>query len=155
MSDGPPPPKPVATPRTVVVGILRNESGDVLLCRMSPDRGVFPRQWGLPGGGIEPGEEMEAALRREIREEVGLELEALTPLFFYDEYREKRLVDGSSRLVYMIYLVFECGAVAGGFRLNEEFVEGAWVPKTRVGQYDLNAATVKTFTKLGWIEPAS
>ena len=60
--------------RTIVVGLVWNRQGDLLFCRMSPDRGVFPGQWGFPGGGIEPGERMEPALRRELREELGDEL---------------------------------------------------------------------------------
>ncbi|MDI5349372.1 NUDIX domain-containing protein, partial [Salmonella enterica subsp. enterica serovar Kentucky] len=40
-----------------------------LLCKMADNRGVFPGQWALSGGGVEPGERIEEALRREVREE--------------------------------------------------------------------------------------
>lgn len=56
--------------RTIVCPLIQNE-GHYLLCKMAADRGVFPGQWALSGGGVEPGERIEEALRREIREELG------------------------------------------------------------------------------------
>ncbi len=60
---------------TVTVGaVIVDGSGQVLLLkhRFRPGSG-----WGIPGGFIEAGEQPEDALRRELREEVGLELENL------------------------------------------------------------------------------
>ena len=37
-------------------------------------------RWGLPGGGIEPGEDAATAIRREVREECGLEITIVRPL---------------------------------------------------------------------------
>ena len=53
-------------------GIIRNDEGKVLLIkhRFRPGSG-----WGIPGGFLEAGEQADAALRRELREEIGLELE--------------------------------------------------------------------------------
>jgi 8-oxo-dGTP pyrophosphatase MutT (NUDIX family) len=48
--------------RVVVVPVIRDELGRVLLCQMARDRGVFPGQWGLPGGGVEAGETLEKLL---------------------------------------------------------------------------------------------
>ncbi len=54
-------------------------------------RGVFPGQWALSGGGVEPGERIEEALRREIREELGeqLLLTEIKPWTFSDDIRTK------------------------------------------------------------------
>jgi 8-oxo-dGTP diphosphatase len=52
-------------------GIITNERGEVLLL----DHVLRPVSgWGLPGGFLERGEQPEKALRREIREETGLNL---------------------------------------------------------------------------------
>src|SRR5689334_5758640 len=79
--------------RLIVVCVVRNASEEVLLCRMPSDRGVFPGQWGLPGGGVEAGETLEQALRREVREELGVDLVEWRPLTFSDLARDKRFPD--------------------------------------------------------------
>jgi 8-oxo-dGTP diphosphatase len=62
--------------REAARAVILDPDGRILLVRFEfPDRSV----WACPGGGLEPGESHEAALRRELREEVGLELEELGP----------------------------------------------------------------------------
>jgi nucleoside triphosphatase len=135
--------------RTIVVGLVRNRRDELLLCRMSDDRGVFPGKWGLTGGGIEPGERMEEALRRELREEIGLEVTDIRPAFFKDGEYEKTFADGSTGRVYMIFLLFHCRAVGDEVTLNDEFSEHAWVPDERLFDYDLNSETAASFRQLG------
>ena len=52
-----------------VAALVTNDEGEILLVN-SPWRG-----WEYPGGLIEPGESFEAALKREVREESGIEIE--------------------------------------------------------------------------------
>jgi nucleoside triphosphatase len=137
------------TTRVIVVGVVRNARGEYLICRMPEGRGVFPGQWGLPGGGIEPGESLEQALRREIKEEVGLDLLEVEPLFFSDGTYVKSFPDGGRRPLYMVFLLYRCLAGTGEMRLNPEFDEAAWVPADQLSRYALNAATVETLSRLG------
>jgi nucleoside triphosphatase len=137
------------TARLIVVGVVESRGGEYLLCRMPADRGVFPGEWGLPGGGVEPGETLEGALRREILEELGLELETVEPLFFTDGTYVKAFPDGERRSIYMVFLLFRCVARPGEIRLNPEFESSAWVARADLPRYALNPATVRTFTRLG------
>ena len=64
---------------TVTVGaVVTDATGRVLLLehRFRPGGG-----WGIPGGFIQSGEQPEAAIRRELREEVGLEVEQVEIAF--------------------------------------------------------------------------
>ena len=138
--------------RLVVVPVIRDEEGRVLLCRMPPDRGVFPGQWGLPGGGVEPGERIHDALAREVGEELGVSVVSAKPLFFSDGTHEKTLPGGDRALLYMVFLLFDCRIDAERpIRLNDEFSEFAWVEPARLADYDLNVATRQTFASLGLV----
>lgn len=136
--------------RLIVVAIVRDEDGRVLLCRMPADRGVFPGQWGLPGGGVEEGERIEDALRREVREELGVDVTSCRPLLFSDGTHRKLFPDGSSREIYMVFLLYECRVAPGPLRLGEEFCDAAWSPVAELHRHDLNVATRETFRSLGW-----
>ena len=58
---------------TVTAGaLIFNDTGQVLLLKHRFRAGSG---WGIPGGFLEAGEHAEQAVRRELREEVGLELE--------------------------------------------------------------------------------
>ncbi len=65
-------PRPVA-PRRVVVAAVIVQHGAVLVAQRDP-ASRFPGLWEFPGGKVEPGETQEAALRREIREELGVDI---------------------------------------------------------------------------------
>ncbi|MFF3329020.1 (deoxy)nucleoside triphosphate pyrophosphohydrolase [Streptomyces sp. NPDC002888] len=65
------------TERIVVVGAALLDGGRLLAARRSAPPELAGR-WELPGGKVEPGETPEAALVRELREELGVTAEALT-----------------------------------------------------------------------------
>jgi 8-oxo-dGTP diphosphatase len=58
-----------------VVAVILLRAGQVLLCHRSPGRRWYPDVWDFPGGHVLPGERPQDALRREVAEELGAELE--------------------------------------------------------------------------------
>lgn len=92
--------------------IITNSEGRVLLLhhRFRPGSG-----WGIPGGFIERGEQPDEALRRELREEVGLEIEDLS-LFKTRAFRKTRQVE----------ILFRCRARGETEQLSFEIKRLVW-----------------------------
>jgi|SRR5690242_11328753 len=65
-------------PVDVAVAVLIRSDGAALLARR-PESKVYSGYWEFPGGKVEPGEPVLEALRREIREELGVEIERAYP----------------------------------------------------------------------------
>jgi len=75
------PAPPAATDRTpvdVAVGVLIGADGGFLLTSR-PEGKVYAGYWEFPGGKLETGEGVEAALRRELHEELGITIGAAEP----------------------------------------------------------------------------
>ena len=60
----------------VAVGVLLRSTGEFLLTSRPPGK-VYEGYWEFPGGKLEAGETVEAALRRELQEEIGINIGAV------------------------------------------------------------------------------
>jgi len=65
-------------PVDVAVGVLIDAQGSFLLTSR-PEGKVYAGYWEFPGGKLEAGESVEQALRRELHEELGIEIGAAQP----------------------------------------------------------------------------
>ena len=85
---------------TVVAAALTDAQGRVLVQQRAPGR-AMAGLWEFPGGKLEAGETPEAALVRELAEELGIEVEpdALTPAAFASEKL------GDKHLLLLLYTV--------------------------------------------------
>jgi 8-oxo-dGTP diphosphatase len=76
----------------VVAGVIRDVRGRILLARRTQGRDLAGL-WEFPGGKVEPGESAQAALARELREELGIEACVGAALIRVpQQYPDKRLV---------------------------------------------------------------
>jgi len=60
--------------KIVTAGVISNESGKVLLVRRAPDQSLSG-YWEFPGGKVEPNESEVECLKRELTEELSIEVE--------------------------------------------------------------------------------
>ena len=84
---------------TVVAAALVDGEGRVLLQQRRPDR-AMAGLWEFPGGKVEPGELPEAALARELEEELGIRIDmaALAPACFASAPL------GSRHMILLLYI---------------------------------------------------
>jgi 8-oxo-dGTP diphosphatase len=76
----------------VAVGVLIDETNSVLLARRQKGTHL-EGYWEFPGGKVESGETVEAALVRELSEELGVEIGETSPLMTVNhDYGEKQVL---------------------------------------------------------------
>lgn len=134
--------------RFCVGAYIQNKSGEILFCRQPDNRGVYPGEWGVPGGGVEPNETLAQAVQREVQEEVGLLVDTIVPLFFWDDTRLKIKPGHDTVEVYMVYLIHMAHAVSDQVVLSEEFDEYVWLKPQDALKISLNAPTRQAVTKI-------
>jgi 8-oxo-dGTP diphosphatase len=87
--------------------VILDEQDRILLCRFEFVRdGRQVVVWATPGGGIEPGESLLTALRRELKEEVGLELNSdPPPHIWHEEHMRPFQIGGFDGAINDFFLV--------------------------------------------------
>lgn len=117
-------------PMLVVAAALTDAEGRVLMARR-PAGKQHAGLWEFPGGKVESDETPQAALVRELREELGVEVDedALTPAGFSESRGERHLV----------LLLYRCRSWRGAVRAVEA-AEIRWAPPGQLTLLDLPPA---------------
>lgn len=118
--------------------LLKNKEGKYLLARRNPKK--YPEvgpKWDIIGGRIEPGSTLLENLKREIREEVGLELLSDVKLVAAQDILK---VPGR----HVVRLTF-VGEIDGEPKIDEDHLEAGWFTAEEIKAMD--SATLDTFFK--------
>jgi len=124
------PRKPLPSHVVVVAVICR--SGRILIDKREP-KGLLGGLWEFPGGKVQPGESLESALHREIREELDIEIEV---------GREIAIVEHTYTHFHVEIHAFECRHIQGEPRCIA-CTDLKWVRPTDLTRYAFPAANRK------------
>ncbi|GAA4136377.1 hypothetical protein GCM10022216_11380 [Sphingobacterium kyonggiense] len=136
-----------------VYGILINEHGEVLISDERTENVSFTK---FPGGGLEYGEGLIDALKREFMEETGMEIEVLQHIYTTDFYEKSSF--NESQIISIYYLVRNLTQINLNIRsicfdFTEKSIEGKLqafrlIPIKKLQEKEL---TFKT-DKVAWVE---
>ncbi len=110
---------------TVVAGVIRR--GEAVLLARRPEGGLLGGLWEFPGGKVEPGESLEQALVRELREELALEVKVGAAIGTYRHAYSH----------FRITLHALCAFVVRGAPAPQEGQRVVWAPLARLDEYPM------------------
>ena len=121
--------------------LIRDAEGRWLFIRRSAQSRHWAGKWEPPGGKMDPGETVDAALAREVREETALRIRDL---------HVAGATEGRTESARFVVLLLEARAEPGEVRLSEEHDAFAWVTPDEAAALDLStvyAAFIKSWMK--------
>jgi len=125
-------------PTTVVGGIIY-QNKKILICQRK-EVGDHPLKWEFPGGKVRDFEENQVALRRELKEELNIEIIEMS---FFDEYLyEYKELSKKLKLVFYHILQFE------GEVQNLVHRQLKWIDISNLSDYDFLEGDHKIINKL-------
>lgn len=132
--------------RTVVAAVIERSDRRLLIGQRR--RGdTSPLKWEFPGGKVEKGEMPEAALTRELKEELGATLRKSVPI--------GRVVHKYADTPEELEILFFAAEISDGELVPRKFEKVAWVLPKELGDYDFLAANAGLVANLatGKIKP--
>ena len=123
----------------VVVGGLIYQNEKILMCQRKKE-GDHPLKWEFPGGKLKDSENNKEALKRELKEELSIEV---NEMIFFDEYLyEYKKLSKNLKLVFFQIFQFE------GEILNKVHQQLKWIDISKLGDYDFLEGDLKIINKL-------
>ncbi|HLZ00125.1 MAG TPA: NUDIX hydrolase [Candidatus Angelobacter sp.] len=133
----------------VGVGAVIIHNGQVLLVRRA--KPPLQGRWSLPGGVVELGETLRAAVEREICEETGLVVQATEVVAVLD-----RILPGDNAGIQYHYVLidFLCRCQGGELRADSDVSEAQWAYPAELARYELEQIALDVIAKGFQLSPS-
>ncbi len=119
-------PTHIVTPKAAVF----NKKNKLLIIKRNAKEIAFPSKWTIPGGKLQEGEDAKEGLKREVKEEVNLDIEIIRPMSVFNFVRPDNIsVVG---IIYLCRVLNDENTRVDG----DEHVDFAWIGKEDVKNYD-------------------
>ncbi|MBW3015486.1 NUDIX hydrolase [Candidatus Woesearchaeota archaeon] len=112
--------------KTVAALCVKEETGKILVLKRNNE--PFKGKWCLPGGHVDPGEDIEKALERELKEETNLDIKEKR--FLKQEKENFRDIKWEA-----ILYIFRC-KIEGEVKLNHEHEDFRWIGKSDLDNFE-------------------
>jgi ADP-ribose pyrophosphatase YjhB (NUDIX family) len=127
--------------------IIDNEERILLV-----ERGHEPLKgyWSLPGGAVETGERLEDALRREVREETGLQVEIVHLIEVFERIMPG---EGGQTEYHYILMDYICRPIGGTLAASDDASRAAWFSQDELGSLKITEGTPGVIGKaFAWLK---
>jgi len=126
----------------VGVGAIILDSDRIVLVKRAHE--PLKGEWSVPGGAVNVGETLEAAIRREVREETCLDVEVGPIVDVLDRIR----YDPEGRVQFHYVLIdFLCRPLGGTLHCASDADEAAWAERTDLARYGVAEETITVIDK--------
>lgn len=126
----------------IAVTAFVERDGKFLILKRSEKEIVRPGMWTLPGGKVERGESLAAAVQREIKEETGLEIEGNIEYAGDGEFTRPDNY-------HVVIVRFKVKTKPGEVKFpKEDFTDVAWIALGELDKYDLIPGVRRDFEEL-------
>jgi 8-oxo-dGTP diphosphatase len=124
--------------RVAAKAVIMNAKGQVLILREASDEAhptnTKSGRYQLAGGRLETGETFEEALRREVQEETGLDIEIGAPLLVGDW---RPIIRGVPHQIIGIFM--SARTTSDNVRISDEHDAYLWIDPVKRAEYDIVA----------------